>query len=224
VSSSHYQDVVEIIEKQETSIGKNPGSTTLIVVSKTFQAPDILPILQAGARIFGENRVQEALGKWPELKKRFDQVELHLIGPLQSNKAADAVGLFDVIHTIDREKIAAAIAKEIKKQDKIPQLFVQVNTGGEQQKAGIAPDQAVEFVTICRDKYGLDISGLMCLPPFEENPGPHFALLRKLARGCNCPNLSMGMSGDYETAIEFGATHVRIGSAIFGDRSKTATD
>jgi len=219
VSQSEYQDVVDIIAKCEISAGRELGSTELIVVSKTFQAPDIEPILQADARSFGENRVQEALGKWPQLKERFDDVELHLIGPLQSNKAGEAVGLFDAIHTIDREKIAAAIAKEMKKQERDLQLFVQVNTGEETQKAGISPNEAVEFVATCREKYGLNISGLMCIPPFEENPGPHFALLRKLARQCDCANLSMGMSGDYQTAIEFGATHVRVGSAIFGARS-----
>ena len=218
MGSSRYHDVTKIIDQYQTSAGRKSGSTSLIVVSKTFQAPDILPVLEAGARIFGENRVQEALGKWPQLKQRFEGVELHLIGPLQSNKAGEAVGLFDAIHTIDREKIAAVIAKEMKKQARSPQLFVQVNTGEEQQKAGVSPSQAVEFVTTCRDKYGLNISGLMCIPPFEENPGPHFALLRKLARQCDCTNLSMGMSGDYQTAIEHGATHVRVGSAIFGAR------
>ena len=218
MSQSEYHDVVATIAECENSAGRKSGSTRLIVVSKTFQAADIEPILETGARCFGENRVQEALGKWPELKQHYDDVELHLIGPLQSNKTGEAVGLFDAIHTIDREKIAAAIAKEMKKQERDLQLFVQVNTGEEPQKGGIAPKEAVEFVATCREKYGLNISGLMCIPPFEENPGPHFALLRQLARQCECPNLSMGMSGDYQTAIEFGATHVRVGSAIFGAR------
>ncbi|MCP4937285.1 MAG: YggS family pyridoxal phosphate-dependent enzyme [bacterium] len=218
VDQTAYHEVLANIEKCEDSSGKNPGEIELIVVSKTFQADKILPVLKDGARRFGENRVQEAMGKWPELKKQYDDVELHMIGPLQSNKAGDAVELFDVIHTIDRDKIAAAIAKEMQKQGKKLKLFVQVNTGGEKQKAGISPEEAVEFVARCRSKFGLQITGLMCIPPFDENPGPHFALLRKLGAQCDCENLSMGMSADFKTAIEFGATHVRVGSAIFGER------
>lgn len=201
------------------SAERNPEDVSLVVVSKNFSSDQIRPVLEEGARIFGENRVQEAQKKWPELHQDFDDVQLHLIGPLQSNKVAAAVGLFDVIHTIDREKIAAAISGEIKKQKKAIQLFVQVNTGGEDQKAGVLPNEVTEFVNLCRDKYKLDITGLMCIPPFDENPGPHFALLRKLAGECGCRFLSMGMSADFETAIEFGSTHVRIGSAIFGPRS-----
>ena len=162
--------------------------------------------------------MQEAQGKWPALKAEFQDLELHLIGPLQSNKAKEAVALFDVIETIDREKIAAAISAEIAKQDRTPRLYVQVNTGSEAQKAGIDPREAVAFVSRCRDIHGLSIEGLMCIPPLEENPGPHFALLEKLAREAGLDRLSMGMSGDYETAIAFGATSVRVGSAIFGSR------
>lgn len=191
---------------------------SLVAVSKTISVDRILPVLEEGARIFGENRVQEAQAKWPELREKYNDIELHLIGPLQSNKAALAVELFDVIHTIDREKIAAAISGEIKKQGKPVQLFAQVNTGEEAQKAGVVPSETENFVRSCRDKHGLDISGLMCIPPFGENPGPHFALLRKLAGQCNCRYLSMGMSADFETAIELGATHIRVGSAIFGER------
>jgi len=199
--------------------GKRPdGSVQLVAVSKTFDADAIRPALQAGQRIFGENRVQESQGKWPELKSEISGIELHLIGPLQSNKAAEAVALFDVIETIDREKIARVLADEMKRQAKTPRLYVQVNTGLEPQKAGIAPDDTVAFVALCRDELGLAIEGLMCIPPADENPGPHFALLAKLAKACGVEKLSMGMSGDYETAIAFGATSVRVGSAIFGAR------
>ena len=190
----------------------------LVAVSKTFAADDIRPVLQAGQRVFGENRVQEAEAKWPGLKAEFPGVELHLIGPLQSNKAADAVALFDVIQTVDREKIAAELAREMKKQGRAPKLFVQVNTGLEPQKAGIDPRQALAFITRCRDVHGLAIEGLMAIPPADENPGPHFALLAKLAKEAGLSSLSMGMSGDYETALAFGASHVRVGSAIFGGR------
>ncbi len=192
--------------------------TALVAVSKTFDADDIRPVLEAGQRVFGENRVQEAQGKWPQLKAEYAGVELHLIGPLQSNKAAEAVALFDVIQTVDREKIAAVLSAEIKKQSRTPKLYVQVNTGLEEQKAGINPRETLAFVIRCREVYGLPIEGLMCIPPADENPGPHFALLRKLAQECGVEKLSMGMSGDYETAIAFGATHIRVGSAIFGVR------
>ncbi|MBD9448812.1 YggS family pyridoxal phosphate-dependent enzyme [Rhizobium sp. RHZ01] len=199
--------------------GKRPdGSVQLVAVSKTFDADAIRPALQAGQRIFGENRVQESQGKWPELKSETSGIELHLIGPLQSNKAAEAVALFDVIETVDREKIARVLADEMKRQAKTPRLYVQVNTGLEPQKAGIAPDDTVAFVALCRDELGLAIEGLMCIPPADENPGPHFALLARLAKACGVEKLSMGMSGDYETAIAFGATSVRVGSAIFGAR------
>jgi PLP dependent protein len=212
------EDVRANIEATERAANRSPGAVTLVAVSKTFDAEDIRPVLSAGQRVFGENRVQEAQGKWPALCEEFSDIELHLIGPLQSNKAKEAVALFDVIETVDREKIAAELAKEIERQDKRPRLYVQVNTGLEDQKAGIDPRETVAFVTRCRDVHGLAIEGLMAIPPFDENPGPHFALLEKLAREAGVERLSMGMSGDYETAIAFGATSVRVGSAIFGTR------
>lgn len=195
-----------------------PEDVTLIAVSKTFDGPDIVPVIEAGQRVFGENRVQEAKGKWPALKMAWPDVELHLIGPLQSNKTAEAVQLFDAIHTVDRPKIAAEIAKEIRKRGKPLKLFVQVNTGREPQKAGIDPSEADEFLAECRDVHGLEISGLMCIPPAEEDPKPHFDLLAEIARRNGISQLSMGMSGDYPKAIAAGATHVRVGSAIFGTR------
>lgn len=198
---------------------RNGRTVTLIAVSKTFAVDDIRPAIAAGQLVFGENRVQEALAKWPGLIDEFSDIELHLIGPLQSNKTKEAVSLFDAIHTVDREKIAASLARECERQNKKLQLFVQVNTGEEPQKTGIKPSETVDFVERCRAVHGLDISGLMCLPPFDENPGPHFALLDKLAGQAGVKHLSMGMSGDYETAIGFGASHVRVGSAIFGTRS-----
>jgi pyridoxal phosphate enzyme (YggS family) len=206
------------IAAAEKQAGRDPGSVKLVTVSKTFGAPEIKPVLQAGQRVFGENRVQEAQAKWPALKSDFPDIELHLIGPLQSNKAKEAVALFDVIESVDREKIAAALAAEIRKQGKAPRLYVQVNTGSEPQKAGVEPREAVSFIGRCRSVHGLAVEGLMCIPPFEENPGPHFALLEKLAREAGVEKLSMGMSGDYELAIAFGATSVRVGSAIFGVR------
>lgn len=212
------QNVLEGVKEAERQADRPLGSVQLIAVSKTFDAEQIRPVLDAGHRVFGENRVQESQGKWPQLKTEYRDTELHLIGPLQSNKAAEAVSLFDVIHTVDREKIAAAISKEMSKQGRHLKLYVQVNTGGEEQKAGVAPEQAVAFVARCREQHGLEISGLMCIPPFDENPGPHFALLRKLAEEAGVEELSMGMSADYQTAIEFGSTSVRVGSAIFGAR------
>jgi len=187
-------------------------------VSKTFDAPEVVPVIEAGQRIFGENRVQEAKGKWPALRAMWPDIELHLIGPLQSNKAAEAVTLFDAIHTIDRPKIAEAIAREVQKQGKTLKLFVQVNTGREPQKAGIDPDEADAFLTTCRETHGLTIEGLMCIPPAEEDPTPHFTLLAQIATRNGLKALSMGMSGDYASAIACGATHVRVGSAIFGVR------
>ena len=198
--------------------GRPDGAVQLVAVSKTFDADAIRPAISAGQRLFGENRVQESQGKWPELKAETPDIELHLIGPLQSNKAADAVALFDVIETVDREKIARAIADEMKRQGKTLRLYVQVNTGLEPQKAGIAPDDTAAFVDLCRNELGLSIEGLMCIPPAEENPGPHFALLAKLAEKAGVEKLSMGMSSDYEIAVAFGATSVRVGSAIFGAR------
>lgn len=211
-------DVHARIAEAERQSGRKPSSTQLVAVSKTFDAEAIRPAIAAGQRIFGENRVQESEGKWPELKAETADLELHLIGPLQSNKAADAIALFDVVETVDREKIARALADEMKRQNKTVRLYVQVNTGLEPQKAGIAPDDTVAFVDMCRKELGLKIEGLMCIPPAGENPGPHFALLGKLAGNCGLEKLSMGMSGDYETAVAFGATSVRVGSAIFGAR------
>ncbi|MEO1397580.1 MAG: YggS family pyridoxal phosphate-dependent enzyme [Pseudomonadota bacterium] len=206
------------VAKAATEAGRAPDAVDLIAVSKTFDAAVIRPVLEAGQRVFGENRVQESQGKWPELKTAFPDTELHLIGPLQSNKAKEAVALFDVIHTVDREKIAKALGQEMARQERTLKLFVQVNTGEEEQKAGIAPREAVAFVNRCRAEHGLTIEGLMCIPPVDENPGPHFALLAKLAAKAGVRSLSMGMSSDFETAIALGATHVRVGSAIFGSR------
>lgn len=211
-------EVVERVTAAARSVGRDPESVHLIAISKTFSAAEIEPVLAAGHRVFGENRVQEAAAKWPALRARFSDVELHLIGPLQSNKAKDAVALFDAIHTIDRPKIAEAVAAEMARQGKRLQLFVQVNTGEEEQKAGIMPRQAAAFVSMCRDDLKLPIAGLMCIPPVEEEPAVHFAFLAKLARDKGLAGLSMGMSSDFETAIAFGATHVRVGSAIFGVR------
>jgi hypothetical protein len=194
------------------------SSVTLIAVSKTFEAETIVPAIAAGQRVFGENRVQEAKAKWPALISGYPDIALHLIGPLQSNKAREAVGLFDAIHSVDRPSICEALAKEIASQDRRPLLFVQVNTGEEPQKAGVAPAEADSFIARCRDHYGLQISGLMCIPPLNEAPAPHFALTAKIAARNGLANLSMGMSADFAIAIQFGATHVRVGSAIFGAR------
>jgi pyridoxal phosphate enzyme (YggS family) len=197
--------------------GRDPASVHLIAVTKTFGPAEILPVLEAGQRLFGENRVQEAKAKWPDLKARHPGIELHLIGPLQSNKAREAVELFDAIHTIDRPKIAKAVAEEQRRQGRRLRLFVEVNTGEEPQKAGVLPREAATFVNHCAE-LGLGIQGLMCIPPLEEEPAVHFAFLAKLARELKLSELSMGMSGDFETAIAFGATYVRVGSAIFGAR------
>lgn len=197
---------------------RDPAAVTLIAVSKTFAAGDIRPVIGAGQRHFGENRVQEAQGKWPALKAKTPDIVLHLIGPLQSNKTKEAVALFDAIHTIDRPKIAHAVADEMRKQNKKLQLFVQVNTGEEPQKAGIMPKDAKAFVSTCKNELKLDITGLMCIPPLDEEPAVHFAFLAKMAKDLQLPHLSMGMSGDFETAIALGATHIRVGSAIFGSR------
>ncbi|MCI5077512.1 YggS family pyridoxal phosphate-dependent enzyme [Oricola sp.] len=212
------KDVRSRIAAAAQEADRDPGDVELIAVSKTFDADAIRPVLEAGQRVFGENRVQEAQGKWPGLTTDFSGVELHLIGPLQSNKTKEAVALFDVIQTVDREKIARAIATEMEQQGKTVRLYVEINTGLEPQKAGIAPDDCADFLALCRDELGLSIEGLMCIPPFDENPGPHFALLRKLAAENGIDRLSMGMSGDFETAIGFGATSVRVGTAIFGAR------
>lgn len=197
---------------------RDRASVTLIAVSKTFEADAIAPVIQAGQRIFGENRVQEAKAKWPALMNDYPDLLLHLIGPLQSNKAKEAVALFDAIHSLDRASLCEALAKEIVKQDKRPQLFVQLNTGEEPQKAGIAPADADAFLASCRDVYGLQIAGLMCIPPVDDPPAPHFALTAGIAARNGLKLLSMGMSADFETAIQLGATHIRVGSAIFGRR------
>jgi pyridoxal phosphate enzyme (YggS family) len=194
------------------------ASVTLIAVSKTFGADAITPVVAAGQRVFGENRVQEAKAKWPELIAAHSDIKLHLIGPLQSNKAKEAVALFDAIHSVDRPSLCQALAKEIAAQSRHPLLFVQINTGEEPQKAGIAPGDADAFIASCRDQYGLAISGLMCIPPADEAPAPHFALTAKIAARNGLAHLSMGMSADFATAIQFGATHIRVGSAIFGHR------
>ncbi|GLS22330.1 YggS family pyridoxal phosphate enzyme [Labrys miyagiensis] len=206
------------IARAEADAHRPAGSVTLVAVSKTFGPEAIEPVLASGQRVFGENRVQEAQGKWPDMKERYPDIELHLIGPLQSNKAKEAVALFDVIHTVDRPSIAQALAREIARQGKAPRLLVQVNTGEEEQKAGVIPQEADAFIAACRQEHGLEIEGLMCIPPVDQSPGPHFALLAKIARRNGLTVLSMGMSGDFETAIEVGATHVRVGSAIFGAR------
>ncbi|HEY7457293.1 MAG TPA: YggS family pyridoxal phosphate-dependent enzyme [Xanthobacteraceae bacterium] len=198
--------------------GRAPGSVTVVAISKTFDAHAIEPVIGAGHRMFGENRVQEAKEKWPPLRARYPDIELHLVGPLQSNKAREAVALFDVIHTVDRAKIAEALADEIARQGKRPRLFVEINTGAEPQKAGVLPEGADAFIAECREKYGLAIEGLMCIPPLDEAPAMHFALTAKIAKRNGLSLLSMGMSADFKNAIAFGATHVRIGTAIFGER------
>ena len=216
--AENLQAVRETIARAARAAGRAPEEITLVAVSKTFDAGHIRPAIGAGQRVFGENRVQEAQGKWPALKDEHPDIELHLIGPLQSNKAKEAVALFDVVQSVDREKIAKALAAEMDKQQRRLRLYVQVNTGLEEQKAGIDPRETADFVARCREVHGLDIEGLMCIPPIDEDPGPHFALLEKLAREAGVGKLSMGMSADYETAIAFGATSVRVGSAIFGSR------
>lgn len=192
---------------------------TLVAVSKTFGVELIEPVIAAGQRVFGENRVQEARAKWPILMEQYSDIELHLIGPLQSNKAKEAVSLFHAIHSVDRPSICAALAKEIARQGRRPRLFVEINTGAEPQKAGVLPEDADDFLRACAETYGLAIEGLMCIPPSDQPPAPHFALTAKIAVRNGLPLLSMGMSADFALAIRFGATHVRVGSAIFGDRA-----
>jgi pyridoxal phosphate enzyme (YggS family) len=204
--------------------GRDPATVTLIAISKTVAADDVAPVIAAGQRVFGENRVQEAKAKWPPLVARYQELELHLVGALQSNKAKEAVALFDAIHSLDRERLAAALAKEIAAQCRRPLLFVEINTGAEPQKAGIKAQEADGFVALCRDRYGLEIAGLMCIPPAEESPAPHFALTAQIAKRNGLKYLSMGMSADFRVAIAFGATHVRVGTAIFGSRAGKAQD
>jgi PLP dependent protein len=213
-----FAKVAEEIARACKDARRDPGSVTLIAVSKTFGADAIAPVIAAGQRVFGENRVQEAKAKWPVLMQAHPEIVLHLIGPLQSNKAKEAVALFDAIHSVDRPSICEALAKEIKGQNRQPQLFVQINTGEEPQKAGIVPSEADAFIARCREHYSLSISGLMCIPPVNDPPAPHFALTAKIAARNGLKNLSMGMSADFATAIQMGATHVRVGSAIFGAR------
>ncbi|KKB07799.1 YggS family pyridoxal phosphate-dependent enzyme [Devosia chinhatensis] len=206
------------MEKARRRFGAPPEDVELVAVSKTFSASDIEPFLEAGQTVFGENRVQEAKDKWPELRQRYPDVQLHLIGPLQTNKVRDAVALFDVIESVDRDKLAGVLAQEMHRLGRSLPCFVQVNIGAEPQKAGIAVDETADFVARCRDVHGLDVVGLMCIPPDGQPAGPYFALLSALAKAASVENLSMGMSGDFETAIAMGATHVRVGSALFGRR------
>jgi len=206
------------METARRRFGPPPAAVTLVAVSKTFAAVAIEPFLEAGQRVFGENRVQETKEKWPALRDAYPDIELHLIGPLQTNKAREAVALFDVIETVDRERLAGVLAAEMARAGKRLPCFVQVNIGGEAQKAGVAVADAVDFVARCREVHGLDIVGLMCIPPDGQPPGPYFAQLALLGRAAGVERLSMGMSGDFETAIAMGATHVRVGSALFGAR------
>jgi pyridoxal phosphate enzyme (YggS family) len=206
------------IHKACAEARRDPASVTLVAVSKTFDAGAIEPVLAEDQRVFGENRVREAKAKWPALRARHPGIELHLVGPLQSNKAKDAVALFDCIHSVDRPSLAEALAKEMVRQGRTPTLFVELNTGAEPQKSGVLPEEADAFIAMCRERHGLSIYGLMCIPPVTEPAAPHFALTAKIARRNGLGLLSMGMSADYPLAIQFGATHVRIGTAIFGHR------
>ena len=210
------------VEEAARSAGRDPAAIALIAVSKTKTGAQIRPALEAGQRRFGENRVQEAAGKWPALRQTYAGIELHLIGPLQTNKAAMAVELFDAIETVDREKLARVLAQEMARQNKRPACYIQINTGAEPQKAGLAPDGADAFVKLCRDELKLPVAGLMCIPPVNDDPGPHFDLLAAIARRNGLGQISMGMSSDFELAIRHGATHVRVGSAIFGERGAPA--
>jgi hypothetical protein len=214
------KQVQESISRAASDYGRDPSSITLVAVSKTFPSEAIEPVLAAGQRVFGENYVQETKAKWPALREHYPDVELHMIGPLQSNKAKEAVELFDVIHTLDRPSLAEALAKEMTKQGRKPRLLVQVNTGEEPQKGGVIPTEVDAFLEACRTQYGLEIEGLMCIPPAEDPPSPHFALLNTIAKRHGLKTLSMGMSADFDAAIQLGATHVRVGSAIFGARPK----
>jgi len=223
LAAENLREVWNQIEKAAKAARREASSVRLIAISKTFSEDEIVPVIEAGQRLFGENRVQEAKAKWPALRERFKGIELHLVGPLQSNKVKEALSLFDAIHSVDRPKLAAELAKEIQKEGRAPQLFVQVNTGAEPQKAGVLPEATDAFIKECRESYSLEIAGLMCIPPVEEAPAPHFALTKKIAERNGLKLLSMGMSADFESAINFGATHVRVGSAIFGSRPKIDT-
>ena len=215
---ANLQRVLGEIASAAREADRAPGDVRLVAVSKTHGPDRIRPVLQAGHRLFGENRVQEAAEKWPGLRAEFPDVRLHLIGPLQTNKVHQALGLFDVIETVDRPKLAREIAKEAEKTGHMPDCFIQVNTGAEPQKAGVLPEEADAFIESCRKEFGLPVKGLMCIPPLDEEPSLHFALLREVARRNDLAELSMGMSGDYPVAIAFGATLVRVGTAIFGAR------
>jgi len=223
-TATKLQDVLDDIASAAKEAGRAPGDIGLVAVSKTHDAARVRIVLQAGHRQFGENRVQEAAGKWPQLREEFPNVKLHLIGPLQTNKVRQAFELFDVIETVDRPKLARAIAKEADKTGRLPECLIQVNTGAEAQKAGVMPDEADDFVASCRTEYGLPVEGLMCIPPVDEEPSLHFALLREMARRNGLAQLSMGMSSDYRVAIAFGATLVRVGTAIFGARQAYPAD
>jgi pyridoxal phosphate enzyme (YggS family) len=210
------------IDRACREAGRDPAGVTLIAVGKTFGAEAIEPVIAAGQKVFGENRVQEANAKWPALRAKHPGIELHMIGSLQSNKAREAVALFDAIHSLDRQSLAEALAKEVNKQARKPRLFIEVNTGAEPQKAGVLPQDVDAFLKKCGEAWGLKVDGLMCIPPAEEAPAPHFALTAKIAARNGLKLLSMGMSADFAVAIAMGATHVRVGSAIFGVRGKPA--
>lgn len=211
-------EVREAVARAARDVERDPVSVALIAVSKLIDAEGIRPALVAGQRLFGENYVQESAAKWPALREEFPDVELHLVGPLQSNKARQAVELFDVIHSLDRPSLAAALAREMERSGRRPRLFCQINTGEEAQKAGILPVEADAFLAACRSEYGLAVTGLMCIPPDGEPPSPHFAFLKTIADRNALPELSMGMSADFAAAIQLGATSVRVGTAIFGAR------
>ena len=217
--AQNFESVLKKIRKAEKAASREAGSTNLVAVTKTQSAESLTAALTFGHRLFGENKVQEAQAHWNDLKKHYPDIKLHLIGPLQTNKAADAVALFDCIETLDREKLAIVLAEEMKKQCRVLPCFIQVNTGEEEQKAGIAPSALAEFLSYCAKDCGLTVTGLMCIPPADEPPALHFALLRKLARQTGLKNLSMGMSADFEKGVALGATHVRVGTALFGARS-----
>ena len=220
--AARLNDVLARIGQSAEACGRPPDAVTLVAVSKTHPVDRIAAVIAAGHRVFGENRVQEALSKYPDLKAEQPDLRLHLIGPLQTNKARDAVRLFDVIETLDRPKLAHNLAREMDKQGRRPVCYIEVNTGEEPQKSGILPGETDAFVGLVRDELGLPVEGLMCIPPFDEEPAMHFALLRKLALRNGLPCLSMGMSADFEAAVRFGATHVRVGTAIFGPRGRPA--
>lgn len=223
-TAANLQGVLDDIASAAGEAGRAPGDIDLVAVSKTHDAAHIRPVLRAGHRLFGENRVQEAAGKWPGLREEFPDVRLHMIGPLQTNKVRQALALFDVIETVDRPKLAREITKEAERTGRMPDCFIQVNTGAESQKAGVMPEEVDAFIASCREEYGLPVRGLMCIPPVEEEPSLHFALLREIAQRNGLAELSMGMSSDYRVAIAFGATLVRVGTAIFGARTPYPAD